>query len=86
MRTSGKVYVDALRVTTRPALVAACGRAALAMLVGLALVLSVWKGLPMTASVIASGGLLVCAARHSDRISRRSRLPRQTADGPPQLT
>lgn len=63
MEASGKAYVDALRVTTRPALVAAYGRAALAMLVGLALVLSVWKGLPVTASVIASGGLLVCAAR-----------------------
>ena len=63
MEASGKAYVDALRVTTRPALVAAYGHAALAMLVGLALVLSVWKGLPMTASVIASGGLLVCAAR-----------------------
>jgi hypothetical protein len=67
MEASDKVYVDALRVTTRPALVAACGRAALAVLVGLALVLSVWKGLPVTASVIASGGLLVCAARRRPR-------------------
>jgi hypothetical protein len=74
MRTSGKVYVDALRVTTRPALVAACGRAVLAMLVGLALVLSVWKGLPMTASVIASGGLLACAAHR-----RRQNQPPVTA-------
>jgi hypothetical protein len=73
MRASEKVYVHALRVTTRPALVAAYGRAALAVLVGLALVLSVWKGLPVTASVIASGGLLVCARR------RRHNQPAVTA-------
>ena len=55
--------IDALRVATRPALVSACGRAALMTLVGVALVLSVWEGLPVTASIIATGGLLSCAAR-----------------------
>jgi len=59
--------LEALRVATRPALVAACGRAALAVLVGVALVLSVWKGLPMTASVIATGGLLTCIPRPGGR-------------------
>jgi hypothetical protein len=55
--------LDALRVATRPALVDACGRATLAVLVGVALVLSVWKGLPLTASIIATGGLLTCVGR-----------------------
>jgi hypothetical protein len=59
--------LDALRVATRPALVEASGRALLAALVGVALVLSVWKGLPVTASVIAMGGLLTCAARRGPR-------------------
>jgi hypothetical protein len=63
MTAGDRAYVEALRVTTRPTLVAACGRAALAVLVGVALVLSVWKGLPVTASIIATGGLLTCAAR-----------------------
>ncbi len=52
---------------TRPALAAACGRAVLAILVGIALVLSVWKGLPVTASVIATGGLLTCVLRRAPR-------------------
>ena len=78
MEASGKVYVDALRVTTRPALVAAYGRAALAMLVGLALVLSVWKGLPMTASVIASGGLLMYAGRR--RRGRQAAITASTTE------
>ncbi|MFN2565500.1 MAG: hypothetical protein ABR499_10875 [Gemmatimonadaceae bacterium] len=60
-------YLDALRIATRPTLVAACGRAALATLVGIALVLSVWKGLPVTASVIATGGLLTCVVRGRPR-------------------
>ena len=55
--------VDALRIATRPALVVAAGRAALMTLVGVALVLSIWKDLPATASIIATGGLLTCAAR-----------------------
>jgi len=63
----GGAMLDALRVVTRPALVAACGQAALAVLVGVALVLSVWKGLPLTASIIAAGGLLTCAARRGRR-------------------
>jgi hypothetical protein len=62
-----RALLDALRVATRPALVAACGRAALAVLVGVALVLSVLKGLPLTASVIAAGGLLTCVARRRGR-------------------
>jgi hypothetical protein len=56
-------HANALRIATRPALVTACGQAALAVLVGVALVLSVWKGLPVTASIIATGGLLTCASR-----------------------
>jgi hypothetical protein len=60
--------LDALRIATRPALVAACGRAALATLAGVALVLAGWKGLPVTATVIAAGGLVGWAAR-------RARLP-----------
>ena len=67
MTTADRAYVEALRVTTRPALVAAYGRALLATLVGAALVLSVWKGLPVTASIIATGGLLTCAARVRSR-------------------
>ena len=54
--------LDALRIATRPALVAACGRAALAILAGVALVLSVWKGLPVAASVIVAGGLVSLAS------------------------
>jgi hypothetical protein len=60
-------YLAAVRIATRPALVAACGRAALAVLVGIALVLSVWKSLPVTASVIATGGLLGCVLRRRPR-------------------
>jgi hypothetical protein len=59
--------VEVVRIATRPALVAACGRAALAILVGVALVLSVWKGLPVTASIIATGGLLTYAMRRRPR-------------------
>ena len=59
--------LDALRIATRPALVAACGRAALATLGGVALVLAVWKGLPVTATVIAAGGLLTFAGRRQAR-------------------
>jgi hypothetical protein len=55
--------LEALRIATRPALVTACGRAALATLAGVALVLAVWKGLPVTASVIAAGGLMTGALR-----------------------
>jgi hypothetical protein len=55
--------LEALRIATRPALVDACGRAALATLAGVALLLSVWKGLPLTASVIAAGGLMTGALR-----------------------
>jgi hypothetical protein len=55
--------LDALRIATRPALVAACGRAALATLAGVALVLAVWKGLPVTATMIAAGGLMAGALR-----------------------
>jgi hypothetical protein len=62
-----RALLDALRVATRPALVAACGRAALAVLIGVALVLSVWKGLPLTASVIAAGGLVSFALRRAAR-------------------
>jgi hypothetical protein len=65
-QSSSGAGLDALRVATRPALVAAGGRAALAVLVGIALVLSVWKGLPVTASIIAAGGLLTCAARRGE--------------------
>ncbi|MDQ3949216.1 MAG: hypothetical protein M3282_02630 [Gemmatimonadota bacterium] len=64
------VCLEALRISTRPALVTALGRAALAVLVGVALVLSVWKGLPLTASVIATGGLLMCAVRGRARSTR----------------
>ena len=56
MSRAGGASTEALRITTRPALVAACGRSALAALLGLALVVSVWKGLPLTASVLAAGG------------------------------
>ena len=49
--------LEAMRVAGRPRLVDACGRAALAILVGVALVLSVWKGLPATASIIATGAV-----------------------------
>ena len=55
--------LDALRIATRPALVAACGGAALATLAGVAMVLAVWKGLPLTATVIAAGGLAGVALR-----------------------
>jgi hypothetical protein len=71
-----RAYVHALGVATRPALVAACGQAALAVLVGVALVLSVWKGLPATASIIATGGLLTCASRGQAR--RQSTLTAST--------
>jgi len=54
--------LDALRISTRPALVAAWGRTALTTLVGVALVLSVWKGFPVTASMIAAGGLVAWGA------------------------
>jgi hypothetical protein len=64
-----RAALEALRIITRPALVAACGRAALDVLVGVALLLSVWKGLPLTASVIAAGGLVSVAVRRRD--SRR---------------
>ena len=59
--------LDALRIATRPALVAACGRATLATQAGIALVLSVWKGLPVTATVIAAGGLTAFALRRRSR-------------------
>jgi len=71
--------LDALRVTSRPRLVAACGQAMLATLVGVALVLSVWKGLPATASIIATGGLLTCATRR--RARRGSSLDHGFHDG-----
>jgi hypothetical protein len=78
MTTADRAYVEALRVSTRPALVAACGRAMLAVLVGAALVLSVWKGLPVTASVIATGGLLTCVLRR--RPPRQPAITASTAD------
>jgi hypothetical protein len=68
--------LDALRIASRPALVREVGRAALATLIGVALVLSVWKGLPLTASVIATGGLLTCAARRPTR--RRTQVTAST--------
>ena len=76
--TAQGLSTEALRITTRPALVVACGRAALAALLGLALVVSVWKGLPLTASVLAAGGLLTCGARR--RARPRDQLTASTTD------
>jgi hypothetical protein len=58
-----QAYLEGIRIATRPALVSACARATLAVLLGLALVLAVWKDLSLTASALATGGLVLCSRR-----------------------